>query len=139
MQFNLVSVLAASTLEDGRSGGMLFASWAIILVLLAMSFVFLRSGKKEYAAGILPLIITPFVNIFSGFLARPLYLLVPLSVTELRAIITLTAGLISCLLLGLAARHIEGLRTRHIYFWFCAAFVVILTLVLVINEMSLIK
>ncbi|MDD2362366.1 MAG: hypothetical protein PHH84_05345 [Oscillospiraceae bacterium] len=118
-----------------NSGGMLFACWAILIVLLAMSFVFLRSGKKEYSVAILPLLITPAANIFSGLFSRFLDKLVPLSSAELRVIIVLTSGLISCLLLGLASRKLSGEKTRLIFFWVCAAFVVILTLVLVINEL----
>lgn len=130
-------MIASQAGGDGPadSGGMLFACWAIVLVLLAMSFVFLRSGKKEYSIAILPLLITPFINIFSGLLSRLMDRFLPLSFTELRLTITLTAGLFSCLLLGLAARGISGKRTRLVFFWFCAAFVVVLTLVLVINEL----
>lgn len=116
--------------------GMLFACWAIVIVLLAMVFVFLRSNKKDYALAILPLIITPFIHIFSGVMAGFLKVLFPLNAAELRIIIDLTAGLVSCLLLGLATRGIrEKKRVRCAFFWCCAGFVVILTIVLVTNTM----
>ncbi len=138
---HLLYLAAAQTNNDGptNSGGMLFACWAIIIVLLAMSFVFLRSGKKDYSVAILPLLITPAANIFSGVLSGLLDKPLPLSSAELRVVIVLTAGLISCLLLGLASRRISGEKTRYIFFWVCAAFVVILTLVLVINELVAVR
>ena len=50
--------------------GCFFACWAIVIVLSLMVLVFLRARKKEYAVAILPLLIAPFVHIFSGLLAK---------------------------------------------------------------------
>lgn len=55
---------------DYDGGRKLFACWAIVLVLLAMAVVFMRAGKREYAVGILPLILPPAVHIVSGVIAR---------------------------------------------------------------------
>ncbi|HCA30351.1 MAG TPA: hypothetical protein DEP23_12685 [Ruminococcaceae bacterium] len=128
------SIIASAVMsETNTAGGMIFAGWAIMIVLLAMAFVFLRCGKKEYAVAILPLLITPFFYIISGVIARLFDVIAPFSIPELRVIITISAGLISCLLLGLASKQISGLRTRHVFFWSCAAFVIVLTLVFVSN------
>ena len=115
---------------------MLFACWAIVVVLLAMAVIFLRARKKEFAVAILPLLITPAIHIVSGVVAKWLSGVVALSAGQLRVIIDLTAGLISCLLLGLVSRGIEERRTRNGFFWCCAGFVVILTLVLVTNTLT---
>ena len=48
------------------SAGMLFACWAIVIVLLAMFIVFMRARQKSYALAILPLVIVPFIHIISG-------------------------------------------------------------------------
>lgn len=117
--------------------GMLFACWAIVMVLLAVEFVFLRSGKKNYVIAILPLLVTPFVHIISGLIARIIMHTVPLTFANLRTIIDVTAGLISCLLLGLTSRSIEERRSRLAFFWCCAGFVIILTWVLVINTLTM--
>lgn len=116
--------------------GMLFACWAIVIVLSLMVLVFLRARKKEYAVAILPLLIAPFVHIFSGLLAKGMDTFLSLSTGQIRIMIDLTAGLISCLLLGLASRGIPDRRTRNGLFWCCAGFVVILTLVLVTNTLT---
>lgn len=131
-----MNALKAEVLQTVESkAGMLFACWAIVIVLLAVAFVFLRSGRKNYAVAILPLLVTPFVHIFSGIIARILVHTIPLTSANIRMIIDITAGLVSCLLLGLASRNIEDRRTRLAFFWCCAGFVIILTWVLVINTM----
>lgn len=111
----LLTLSASGNSGEPSSGGMLFACWAILIVLIAMSFVFLRSGKKEYSVAILPLLITPFIYIVSGLISKIMIGVLPYSYFEMRAIITVTAGLFSCLLLGLASRKISGLQSRHIF------------------------
>lgn len=134
----LLLATADAVPPDGSQtpASMLFACWAIVVVLLAMAVIFLRARKKEFAVAILPLLITPAIHIVSGVVAKWLSGAVALSAGQLRVIIDLTAGLISCLLLGLVSRGIEERRTRNGFFWCCAGFVVILTLVLVTNTLT---
>ncbi|HIW73219.1 MAG TPA: hypothetical protein H9684_02745 [Firmicutes bacterium] len=134
----LIEFLSATASPDGANtpASMLFACWAIVIVLWAMVVIFLRAKKKEYAVAILPLLIAPAVHIFSGVAAAWLGAAVALTAGQLRIIIDLTAGLISCLLLGLVSRGIEDRRARNGFFWCCAGFVVILTLVLVTNTLT---
>ena len=69
---------AVSAPDGSRtSASMLFACWAIVVVLLAMVIIFLRARKKEYAVAILPLLIAPVVHIFSGVAAKWLDTAVP--------------------------------------------------------------
>ena len=115
------------------SAGMLFACWAIVIIFLLVGFSFMRSGKKEYAVAVLPLLLVPLVHIFSGVLAGWLQKPLPLSWLELRVILDLAAGLIGCLLIGLFARQIPNSRTRIAFIWSCTGFVGILTMVLITN------
>ena len=124
---------AAETVNN--TAGMLFACWAIVIVMALMFIVFMRAHKKEYALAIVPLIILPLVHIFSAMLANLLARFLPLAPRELRMAIDVTAGLISCLLIGLTARHIPERRTRNFFSICCSAFIIILTLVLVVNMM----
>ncbi|HHV50937.1 MAG TPA: hypothetical protein GXX54_04440 [Clostridiales bacterium] len=138
---NKISYLFASAAEavQEKPSGMLFASWSIIIVLAAMVFVFLRYGKKEYSIAVLPLFITPLIYIFSGILARAATRFIFYPVQDLRIIITITAGLISCLLLGPASRKLEGARIRKAFFLCCSAFLIILTVVFVVNILNVSK
>ncbi len=117
----------------GTSIGMLFACWAIVIVLVAMALVFLRAGKKEYALAVLPLAITPFVHIFSAVLANALDTVCSLTPVELRVVIDLTGALIACLLIGVSSRYIQGRRSRNLFSVVCSGFIIILTIVLVVN------
>ena len=99
----------------------------------------LRYGKKEYSVAVLPLLITPSVYIFSGILARMISQLLPYPAAELRALITIIAGLISCLLLGYSSRRLQGPRIRRAFFLCCAAFLIILTIVFVANILNISK
>ena len=116
-----------------NSAGMLFACWAIVIVMALMSFVFLRAGKKEYALANLPLAMVPFVHIFSRLLADWADPFIPLTAPEIRVAIDLTVALISCLLIGITSRAIPERRTRNGFSLACTGFTVILTLVLVVN------
>lgn len=74
---------------------MLFACWAIVIVLLAMVVVFMRAKKKDYALAVLPLTLVPFAHIISGVISRFLDSLIFLSFTQIRVLIDLTAALFS--------------------------------------------
>ena len=142
--------------ETGGSSGMLFACWAIVIVLLAMVVVFMRAKKKDYALAVLPLTLVPFAHIISGVAIVPLIVLpfihilsnplahlldplLPLTLPELRIAVDMTAGLVSCLLIGLTARHIRERRTRNAFMICCSGFLIILTLVLVVNSLVLVR
>mgnify|MGYP007130804812 CR=1 FL=1 len=133
------ALTAAAQAPQAKPGGMIFASWAILIVLAAIVIVFLRYGKKEYSVAVLPLLITPSVYIFSGILARMISQLLPYPAAELRALITIIAGLISCLLLGYSSRRLQGPRIRRAFFLCCAAFLIILTIVFVANILNISK
>ncbi|MCI9413795.1 MAG: hypothetical protein HFJ79_01265 [Clostridiales bacterium] len=118
------------------SAGMLFACWAIVIVLLAMALVFMRAGQKAYALAILPLVITPFVHIFSGVIARTVSPALPFTAAEVRAALDMTSGLVSCLLIGATTRGITRRKTRNALSISCSGFIIILTLVLVMNTLT---
>lgn len=118
------------------SVGMLFACWAIVIVLLAMFIVFMRAGQKPYALAILPLVIVPFIHIVSGAVARFLDPSLPLTGIQIRAVIDTAAALISCLLVGAMSRGIPQRRVRNGLSVGCSAFVIVLTLVLLISTLT---
>ena len=133
------SSLIENVRETGGSSGMLFACWAIVIVLVAMFLVFMRAHKKEYAVAIVPLIVLPFIHILSNPLAHLLDPLLPLTLPELRIAVDMTAGLVSYLLIGLTARHIRERHTRNAFMICCSGFLIILTLVLVVNSLVLVR
>lgn len=133
---DISSGVEAAPPDHNTSVGMLFACWAIVIVLLAMVVVFMRARKKEYALAVLPLTLVPFAHIVSGVMARFLDSLIPLSFAGIRILIDLTAALFSCLLLGFSSRGIAEKRSRRLFTIFCAGFTILLTWVLVYNTLS---
>ena len=111
--------------------GMLFACWAILVLMVLMSITFLRARRREYTIAILPLSITPAVYIFSGILSRAVDPIVAFSSMEIRILINIAAGLIACLLLGVSSRGIAEKRSRNMFFAGCSLFVFVLSLVLI--------
>ncbi len=133
---DVYSVMEEHPPEPHTPAGMLFACWAIVIVLLAMVVVFMRAKKKEYALAVLPLTLVPFMHIVSGVLARFLDPILFLNFTEIRILIDLTAALFSCLLLGFSSRGISEKRSRRLLTIFCAGFIILLTWVLIYNVLS---
>lgn len=131
----LTGPAAETAREIPPSAGMLFACWAIVIVLAAMFVVFMRAKKKEYAVAILPLGLEPFVHIFSRLFANWLDPFLPLTAPEIRVAVDLTAALIACLIAGWTSRLIRGKRTRTAFLLSCSGFIIILTLVLVVHTL----
>lgn len=126
-------LMAAAEGYTANARGLLFACWAIVIVLSSMFLVFMRARKREYAYAIIPLVLLPLVHIFSGLLARLLAAVLPFGPSDLRRAIDVTGGLVACLLIGWTARRIQGKRTRMMFAVCCTCFLVILTLVLVVG------
>ena len=122
--------------QASQSGGMLFACWAIVIVLVCMMVIFMRARKKEYALAVLPLAMVPFIHIFSGILARLFSGFLPFSIPELRVFIDLGVALVSCLLLGFSTRAIPEKANRRLLMVFCSVFIIILTWVLIFDILS---
>ena len=123
--------------RGGTHAGMLFACWAIVIVMAAMFVVFMRARKKEYAFAILPLAMTPFGHIFSGIVARWLDPLLPMTAPELRVAIDVVISLIACLLLGVSSLHIREKRNRTLFLVCCSGYIIISTVALVTNVLMI--
>lgn len=117
--------------------GFIFACWAIVVILVLMMVIFMRSDRKQYAIAIIPLIILPLVHIFSRIISLPIATITPLNRDEIRIIVNVVAGLVSCLLLGVSTRGVEGKTSRRAMFVVCSAFILILTIALVANMINI--
>ena len=127
------STLKETTPQVSNSYGMLFACWSIVVVIVAMFIIFMRAHKKDYALAIMPLVIVPLMHIFSAILSKLLVDIFPLKDYEIRVLLDLTAALVTCLLLGLSSRQIAEKRTRNALFVCCSGFIIILSIVLIVN------
>lgn len=114
---------------------MIFECSAIILVILVMSFMSLRSGKKAgWSIALLPLILVPAGHIASLWLYLPLARLLHITVVAARIGIDLCALTVTCLLLGGIALNIKNSRLRFGYLVVCGLFSALLTCVLIVRS-----
>lgn len=107
---------------------MVVESFAIILVILLMAFIYLRSGKKNYGLAVLPLALVPFAN---GSFIVITDSVVPISGTLAICymIVAVLALVVSCILYGLLSKNLIGKIAQRVYLCLCGGFTVILTTV----------
>ena len=115
---------------------MVFESLAIIAIVLAMSFLFLRVKKREYCIAMLPLLIQPAlqiisipaINIIGSFSAFR-----PITISFCITFIALIAELI---LIGLAASMLKSRKQKTSYLIICGVFALVLAMIFILNAMK---
>ncbi len=110
---------------------MILESTAIIMVILVMSFMMLRSGRRGYALVTLPLVIVPVTHISSSRIAIILSTLLPYDFVSLRVGVDILGLVLSCVIFAVLSAGIRHKRTRLIFLIMCGGFSVILTSVLI--------
>lgn len=115
---------------------MVFESLAIIGIVLAMSFLFIRTKKRDYCIATLPLLIQPAmqiisipaINIVSSFSAvRPLVI---------SSCITFIALIAESVLIGLASNLLASRKQKTSYIIICGAFALVLAMIFILNAMK---
>jgi len=112
---------------------MIAECFAIISIVLAIAFIFLRSGRKIYAYGILPLVLVPLVNLLSDRLALWLGKILPFDENNIKICIIFTALIAACLLIGFMGSKFQKKSARTVYLIICGLFTLILSMMFVVN------
>lgn len=114
---------------------MIFECSAIILVILIMSFMSLKTGKKTgWSIAMLPLILVPAGHIAGLWLSAPIARLLHITVTAAWIGIDLCVLTLTCLLLGIISLNIKSGRLRIGYLSVCGLFSALLTCVLIVRS-----
>ncbi|KAF5029871.1 hypothetical protein DSECCO2_644060 [anaerobic digester metagenome] len=114
---------------------MIFECSAIILVILIMSFMSLKSGKKSgWSIAMLPLILVPAGHIAGLWLSAPIARLLHITVIAAWIGIDLCVLTVTCLLLGIISLNIKSSRLRIGYLSVCGLFSALLTCVLIVRS-----
>ena len=114
---------------------MIFECSAIILVILIMSFMSLKSGKKSgWSIAMLPLILVPAGHIAGLWLSAPIARLLHITIVAAWIGIDLCVLTITCLLLGIISLNIKKARLRICYLSMCGLFSALLTCVLIVRS-----
>lgn len=112
---------------------MIAACITIVLMIFIMSFMFFRSGRKDYGIAILPLISVPLAHA-AGYILAP-YIITLFELGTKQALILigidLTSLMIGGILLGGTSKNIESKKNRNLFLILSALFLIILSWVLV--------
>ncbi len=113
--------------------GMLFACWAIVIVLVLMGVLLFVRRRREYVLPVVSLSLVPLVHIFSAVLANQLQKFLPLDAVSLRVMLDSLAAMIACLLLGVFSHAVSARRLRQALLIAGTLFLIVLTGVLVVS------
>lgn len=105
---------------------MVVESFAIIMVILLMAFIYLRAGKKNYGLAVLPLALVPFAN-GSFIILTDCVVPIPGNLAIFYMIVAVLSLVVSCILYGLLSKNLLGKISRRVYLCLCGGFSVILT------------
>lgn len=108
---------------------MVIESLAIFGIILAISIIFLRSKRKDYAATTLPLLILPAANILISILSSSIAKL-PFGQLTTIMFVNISAALISCVIVGVASLKFTKRHTGITYIVICILFNVLLATIL---------
>ena len=107
---------------------------AIIIVIIALSMIFLRSGKRTHALCVLPLTIVPLLHIAGVFSAPGIDGLWGMDIYTVQNIFTATALVVSGVALGIMSGFFPSKKIRLIYIVTCGLYTLILASILIFNS-----
>jgi hypothetical protein len=116
---------------------MVAESLAITIILLAISFIFLRKRKTKYAVTTLPLILVPLFHILFVSVAPSIASQFGFDEKALIVALNTSVLIISCILLGLFSHKISSQKSRMTYLTSCGGFLIILSWLLSTNILSI--
>ena len=115
---------------------MLVESIALIAIVFALAFAFLRAGKKDFSMGLLPLLILPGVNIFISYISKFFSKLLDIEYNITATCTILVALVATCILIGTSGWRFKKKVHRTIYFLLCGLFALVLGIFFILNVMK---
>ena len=115
---------------------MLVESIALIAIVFALAFAFLRAGKKDFSMGLLPLLILPGVNIFISYISKFFSKLLDIEYTITATCTILVALVATCILICTSGLRFHKKVHRTIYFLLCGLFALVLGIFFILNVMK---
>ncbi|MDR1891497.1 MAG: hypothetical protein LBQ48_00555 [Oscillospiraceae bacterium] len=114
---------------------MLIECWTIIIIVTAMAFIFLRSGRRNYFFNILPLTFIPAVHLIVYYANKAPVELPGAESGLLFVGADILTLLVSCLCLGFFAHNFQTRRNRLLYLCVCGVFSFALTFLLILGNL----
>lgn len=104
---------------------------AITIIILAISVLYLRTRRKQYALATIPLVLLPASNVMLAWAARYAERVLPFSRASIAIAIFASAALVSCVMAGVFSSHLTKKYTRASYLFMSIVFNVILLMILI--------
>ena len=111
---------------------MIIECFAIILLILAISMLYFRTGKKETGISIFPLLTVPVAHIISFMLSKRIAGLINAETATVAIVIHIAALVISAILIGIFADNYDK-KYRKLYLAIAGAFCFVLSCILIVN------
>ncbi|OJU13271.1 MAG: hypothetical protein BGN88_06905 [Clostridiales bacterium 43-6] len=108
------------------------ACFAIVAILLAMSFIFLRTGKKGYALGTIPLVFVPGMYIFASAISSVPKIVDVIDIEIIYTLAVVTGMIVACIAYGIFASKIHKKSSRTAYLMSCGGFTLLLSIMLLL-------
>lgn len=112
---------------------MLVECWSVVVIILLVSYIFLRKEKPNLSLSILPLVFVPVLYIISMPMARFLYSGLSLSVPLTRAFMVLLGAISACSIFGFLASKIRKKTFKTFYAVLCNGFTVVFAWILILE------
>lgn len=100
-----------------------------IVIILCMSYIFMRKRKPNYSIAILPLILVPIIHLFSSFIYKLLGN-VNMDYNLFVLALDVIALVVECILFGFLSNNIETKKTKVTYCIMCGGFSALFTFAL---------
>ncbi|MEG0692154.1 MAG: hypothetical protein RR444_03625 [Oscillospiraceae bacterium] len=112
---------------------MLVESISIILILIIMVFIFMRSGRKDYALATSPLLIVPFFHTISNLACDVLKISLDVNI---KASIDVLGLAIAVAIMGFVSSKHKTKAARFGYLLVSVGFTALLTIIFIFNYYS---
>lgn len=110
---------------------MVLECWVIILILGIMAYMFIRSGRKSWASGVLPLMLVPVIEIIFSPLGRRIALQSFTTAATVRIILYVIFFIFSSVWAFLWAKRLPSGKSRYAYRIMTIGFTLILILIFI--------
>ena len=117
---------------------MLTESFVVVVLVLLMSYLTLRSGKRGMALILLPLVVVPLANLLASGLAPQLdKLSEAMSASHWRVLLVMAAMAITMGLVGGISRNIKKKAPRRTYMLLCGGFSLIFSFMILVDVLPI--
>ena len=107
--------------------------WAIVAIVLAIAFIFLRTGRKDYFLNMIPLTFVPFMHLVGFLLVVPITGTFDISRQQTHTVIDIIGLIVACICFGIFSHAFKNRKAKMIYLFISGGFTLILTWVLMLT------